>query len=104
MKRMRKIKAKMMAGIFLVFQVSFAVLMINIGANQRVVNETQYLLKSNYPSVKYSFHRVLNIQEKVAIAGLTIMCIMILTRPFLVINPIDKLTEKMIMFYKFNFN
>ncbi|MBN1115718.1 MAG: hypothetical protein JXA77_00820 [Bacteroidales bacterium] len=223
MKRIKKIKSKMMAGIFLVFMVSFIVLMINIGANQRVVIESQSLLKDNFPSVKYAFQmlraldelnillispdttvsksvtvdsfnqtannylkelknylilqeknitepgekelteslrkgyenyqksiakneynknfeayrvkylhfrenilsihniniglleskneeiknsatRILNVQEKVGIIGLTLLSILIFTLPLLLINPIDKLTERMMNFYKTNFN
>ncbi len=207
----------------MVFLVSFAVLLINIGANQRIITKSQSLLKDNYPSVKYSFDmlrvldelnsllispdmqvmdstkldslnhfvnpyleelkdnfelqeqnitepgekelteslranfmvfqksidrkefrnnyeayltkffnlrddilrihslnvnlleskneeinasasRIQNIQEKVGIAGLTILAILILFLPMFLINPIDKLTKRMMNFYKTNFN
>ncbi len=213
----------MMTGLLLVFMVSFAVLMVNFGANQRIVMESQSLLKDNYPSVKYAFNmlravdelntllikpdtylsdsissdsikqiadtnltelksnldlqeknitepgekelteslhrsflnyqgsidndefiknfeayqvkyiqlrehilsihnlnvnlleskneeinstaiRILNIQEKVGIGGLTILAILVILLPLFLIKPIDKLTERMINFYKTNFN
>jgi nitrate/nitrite-specific signal transduction histidine kinase len=52
---MKRIKTKMYVAIFSVFVVSFIVLMLNIGANQRIANNSQSLLKDNYPSVKYTF-------------------------------------------------
>ncbi|MBN2598012.1 MAG: hypothetical protein JXR82_14655 [Marinifilaceae bacterium] len=210
-------------GIILVFLVTFIVTMVNIGANQDMVNKSQLLLKNNYPSVKYSFlmlnildelnndllrrniiqmdsllsdnnktndsvllsnfrqilllqlgnitepgekelteslenafekyesgvkdkefikslrafnekyealrayilsvHnlniamlesenelikssalRVLNIQEKVAIIGLTILCVLIILLPLMLIYPINSLYERMVDFYKSHFN
>ncbi|MBN2348004.1 MAG: hypothetical protein JXJ22_04155 [Bacteroidales bacterium] len=63
MKRMRKVKTSLNIGVFLIFIVSFAVLMINIGANQRVVNKAQSLLTDNYPSVKYAFEMLTELDE-----------------------------------------
>ena len=213
----------MTIGIFSVFMVSFIVLMINIGANQRIAHNSQSLLKDNFPSVKFSFEmfkildainfvglasfgemdeyvtrdtiqsrikllladfeqnlnlqknnitetgeqelteslqkafdkyklcvlgmeysknysayyekyqnlreyilsihdlnvseleqknenikssasRVLNVHEKLGIAAITILSILIFLVPFLLINPITKLSDRMITFYKTNFN
>lgn len=63
MKKMKRIKTRMFIAIFSVFIVSFIVLMLNIGANQRIVNYSQSLLKDNYPSVKYSFTMLDNLDE-----------------------------------------
>lgn len=222
MKNMKRIKSKMYVAIFSVFIVSFIVLMLNMGANQRIANYSQSLLKDNYPSVKYSFtmldildelnsrliHRkikadeslsidtsfsedsilsdfkqnlqmqqnnitetgekeltesllkafqkyensisekeylkniesynekfeslrqyilsihdlnvqllesknenikssslsVQKIQERVGIAALTILCVLMITLPMMLINPIDNLAARMMKFYKINFN
>lgn len=219
---MKKIKTKMYIAAFSVFIIFFIVLMLNFGANQRIVNYSQSLLKDNYPSVKYSFsmlnsldelntslimrriammdssvynnvlrdslllsdfrinlqlqqnnitetgekelaeslnnaftnyeigvyeklylknlsafnekysslrayilsihnlniellesknetikslaNRILNIQEKVGIAALTILSVLLITLPMLLINPIDNLAARMMEFYKTNFN
>ncbi|MCF8373003.1 MAG: hypothetical protein K9H64_15385 [Bacteroidales bacterium] len=219
---MKRIKSKMYVAIFSVFIVSFIVLMLNMGANQRIANYSQSLLKDNYPSVKYSFtmldildelnsrliHRkikadeslsidtsfsedsilsdfkqnlqmqqnnitetgekeltesllkafqkyensisekeylkniesynekfeslrqyilsihdlnvqllesknenikssslsVQKIQERVGIAALTILCVLMITLPMMLINPIDNLAARMMKFYKINFN
>jgi len=222
MKKMKRIKTKMMIAIFLVFIVSFTVLIINISSNQGVANNSKSLLQDNYPSVKYSFfmlnsldelntslmmrkiteldssvynnivrdslllsdfrinlqlqqnniteagekelteslnnaftkyekgvyekqylknllafnekysnlrayilsihdlniellesknetikssaNRILNIQEKVGIAALTILSVLLITLPMLLINPIDNLAARMMKFYKLHFN
>jgi len=52
---MKRIKTKMFVAIFAVFIISFIILMLNMGANQRIANYSQSLLKDNYPSVKYTF-------------------------------------------------
>jgi len=220
---MKRIKTRMTIGIFSIFLVSFIVLMVNIGANQRIANNSQSLLKDNFPSVKYSFEmfkilneinndiiaplsemigyesedsvqvstklyltdfeqnlnlqknnitetgeqelteslqkafdryklsvlnteysnnysayyekyrnlreyilsihdlnvseleqknedikcsalRVLNIQEKLGIVALTLLSILIFLVPFLLLTPINKLSDRMITFYKTNFN
>lgn len=62
------------------------------------------LLESKNETIKSSALRILNIQEKVGIAALIILCVLILTLPMMLINPIDKLTGRMIEFYKTNFN
>jgi len=63
MKKMKRIRTKMYVAIFSVFIVSFIVLILNMGANQRIANYSQSLLKDNYPSVKYSF-TMLNILDE----------------------------------------
>lgn len=220
---MKRIRTKLMVGILAVFLVSYAVFIMNIGANQMVVSKSQSLLEDNYPSVKYSFDmlhllesvnasllsssyafsdslevkltrqiikedlselqkqlelqqnnitepgekelteslqkalvkyqkgiidheyksdfnayiekyknlreyilnihdlnitlletkneeiksstsKIVKIQKNVGIAGLTILSIFIVLIPLFLINPIDKLTERMIEFYRTNFN
>lgn len=55
MKRMRKIRTRMTVGILLVFLAAFIVTIVNISANQSMLNKSNSLLNDNYPSVKYSF-------------------------------------------------
>ncbi|MBN1949739.1 MAG: hypothetical protein JW801_00955 [Bacteroidales bacterium] len=51
---MKKIKTKLLVGIFSIFLVSFILLMVNIGANNRIANNSKALLVNNYTSIKYS--------------------------------------------------
>ncbi len=62
------------------------------------------LLENKNETIKSSALRVLNIQEKVGIVALVILCVLILTLPMMLINPIDNLTVRMMEFYKINFN
>lgn len=62
------------------------------------------LLESKNETIKSSAHRILNIQEKVGIAALTILSVLLITLPMLLINPIDNLTVRMMNFYKTHFN
>jgi len=61
---MKKIRPKLMTGILSIFLVAFIVILINIGANQTVLNKSHSLLKNNYPSVKYTFE-MLRLIERV---------------------------------------
>lgn len=203
----------MMIGLIAVFLVSYAVFLLNLGANQSIIANTKSLLTNNYPSVKYSFQmletldkindailsndstqfqvnsflnkfsenlemqrknvtevgeleftnsvtdwfdrfkssvlsheflsnqaayhekyltlrshvvsiynlniselerknvliedsalRISNIHQKIGIIGLTILAIFIVLIPLFIINPINKLSNRMITFYKTNFN
>ncbi|MBN1181291.1 MAG: hypothetical protein JXB49_03320 [Bacteroidales bacterium] len=212
---MKKIKTKLMFGILLVFIISYLIFMLNISSNHLVISKSESMLKDNYPSVKYSFSmlndldeinnllveinigvsreakidsllkdfktkltlqnsnitetgeeqltkvmnvnfldfeksiydelyisnyptyrekylnlrqyilnifylntklleeknieikkeavKIVNIQKNVGIVGLTILCILLVVLPMFVINPIDKLTKRMMDFYKTNF-
>jgi signal transduction histidine kinase len=48
--------------------------------------------------------RISNIHQKIGIIGLTILAIFIILIPLFIINPINKLSNRMITFYKTNFN
>jgi methyl-accepting chemotaxis protein len=61
---MNKIRTKLTVGILIVFLISYAVFIQNIGVNQLVVRDSQSLLTDNYPSVKYSFN-MLHLLESV---------------------------------------
>lgn len=62
------------------------------------------ILEKKNIEIQNSTVRILNIQEKVGIFGLTILCILIVLLPFYLINPINKLSTRMQNFYKENFN
>jgi signal transduction histidine kinase len=48
--------------------------------------------------------RISNIHQKIGIIGLTILAIFVVLIPLFIINPINKLSNRMITFYKTNFN
>jgi two-component system, NtrC family, sensor histidine kinase KinB len=52
---MNKIKTKLMIGIGLIFLISYAIMMVNMGTNQSIVNKSDSLLTSNYASLKHTF-------------------------------------------------
>lgn len=47
---------------------------------------------------------IINKQKRIGIIGLSLLCILIFILPFFIINPIDKLTERLKKFYKEKFN
>ncbi len=59
---MKKIKTKLMIGVGIVFFVSYSVMMINIGTNQKIINKSGELLESNYASLQYAYD-MLNILD-----------------------------------------
>ena len=61
-------------------------------------------LEQKNEDIKCSALRVLNIQEKLGIVALTLLSILIFLVPFLLLTPINKLSDRMITFYKTNFN
>jgi len=62
------------------------------------------LLESKNEEIRKSSTRILKIQKNVGIVGLTIMCIFIAIIPLFLINPINRLSERMTEFYKTSFN
>lgn len=62
------------------------------------------LLESKNEQIKSSALTILNIQQKVGLVGLTILCILIILLPYMLINPINNLYERMVEFYKSHFN
>jgi len=52
---MKRIKTKLMLGTGVIFILSYLILVVNMGANQSVMNKSKSLLVDNYPSVKHSF-------------------------------------------------
>jgi nitrate/nitrite-specific signal transduction histidine kinase len=62
------------------------------------------LLETKNEEIKSSTQRIVKIQKNVGIVGLTILSIFILTIPYFLINPIDRLAARMIEFYKTSFN
>lgn len=62
------------------------------------------LLENKNEEIKQSALKISNIQEKAGIIGLTILAILIIIIPYLLIGPIDKLSNRMIDFYKEKFN
>lgn len=61
------------------------------------------LLEEKNIEIKKEAVKIVNIQKNVGIVGLTILCILLVVLPMFVINPIDKLTKRMMDFYKTNF-
>lgn len=61
------------------------------------------LLETKNETIKSSATKILNIQEKVGIAGLTLLALSVFLLPLLLLTPIDKLAARMIVFYKKNF-
>ena len=70
---MRKIKTKLMIGIGVIFLISYAILLVNMGANQSVVKKSESLLTSNYASLKHTFQmlRLLNDVNVLVAEGLS---------------------------------
>ncbi len=62
------------------------------------------LLEQKNKDIKHSAVSTMNTQKNVGIIGLTILGILIVFIPWILIRPIDKLTYRMIEFYKQNFN
>ena len=61
---MKKIKTKLMIGIGIIFLISYGVMMINIGTNQRIINKSGELLESNYTSLQYAYE-MLNLLDQI---------------------------------------
>jgi methyl-accepting chemotaxis protein len=70
---MRKIKTKLMIGIGVIFLISYAIMMVNIGTNQSIVKKSDELLTSNYASLKHTFQmlRLLNDVNIIVAQGLS---------------------------------
>lgn len=62
------------------------------------------LLESKNEEINNSAISIKNIQNKVAILGLTILCVLIILLPLTLISPIDRLYARMTAFYKSHFN
>lgn len=62
------------------------------------------LLETKNEQIRTSALSTLNIQEKVSIIGLTVLCVLIILLPLSLINPINNLYERMVDFYKTHFN
>ncbi|NLO01186.1 MAG: hypothetical protein GX126_02555 [Bacteroidales bacterium] len=61
---MKNIKTKLIIGIVIVFLISYAIMMVNMGTSQSIVNKSDSLLTSNYASIKHTF-RMLTILNDV---------------------------------------
>lgn len=82
--------------------------------NEKYINLRQYiisihdlnvqLLETKNEDIKSSSQRVQKNQERVGIAALAILGILIFILPMMLINPIDNLAARMMRFYKINFN
>jgi len=70
---MRKIKTKLMIGIGVIFFISYAILLVNMGTNQSIVKKSESLLTSNYASLKHTFQmlRLLNDVNVLVAEGLS---------------------------------
>jgi nitrate/nitrite-specific signal transduction histidine kinase len=61
------------------------------------------LLETKNENIKSSSQSVQKTQERVGIAALAILSILIIILPMMLINPIDNLAARMMNFYKINF-
>lgn len=63
----------MMIGIGVIFLISYAILLVNMGANQNIVKKSDSLLTSNYASLKHTFQmlRLLNDVNVLVAEGLS---------------------------------
>lgn len=60
---MKKIRTKLILGISIIFIISTAITVLNMGSNNRIANYSGSLLEDNYPSVIYSFEMLRTLDE-----------------------------------------
>ncbi|MBN2396307.1 MAG: hypothetical protein JXC36_07585 [Candidatus Atribacteria bacterium] len=63
-----------------------------------------FLLERKNEQIKHSTLSILNVQQNVGLIGLSVLGVLIIILPFLLIIPINKLHERMVEFYKNQFN